>query len=268
MQVSFWSNYHQTGTTCNMVAVSVLAALEYRMRILMTHNHFDRSTLESAFIEKRYIRHELTDLSDTGMDALSRFIKFNKLGKDEITSYTTTILKNRLELLYGTRNTNREIYLSNIKDVIQLILQSATRYYDLIFVDTAPGDENEITLKILEKSDLIIVNLNQNVRVLEDFLSDYHQLKDRILILLGRYNSDSKYNLKAIKKRFGNLEVQTIPYDIGFADACSESRAVDFILKNQTAGKGDIHYPFINGVRETTESIFSLLGLDAMQKKV
>ena len=126
LQVSFWSNYHQIGTTYNMIATAVCTALEYRMRILLAHTHFDRSSLETAFMEKRYIRHELTDLSDTGIDALSRVLKFNKLEKDDVANYTTTILKSRLDLLICTRNTNRDIYMSNLKDAIQLILQSAS----------------------------------------------------------------------------------------------------------------------------------------------
>ena len=132
MQVSFWSNYHQIGTTNNMIAVALFIALKYRLRILVAHNHFDRSTLESAFIDESYMEHSLMDFSDTGIDALSRFIKFNRIEKDEISSYTTTVLKNRLDLLIGTRNTNRNIYQNNLKETIRLILQSAALYYDLI----------------------------------------------------------------------------------------------------------------------------------------
>jgi len=222
MQISFWSNYHQAGTTCNMAAVSIMIALEYSMRILLAHAHFDKSSLEHAFIEKKYIRHELTDLSDTGIDALSRAIKFNRLDKEDISNYTTTVLKNRLDLLIGTTNTNRDIYINNIKDSINMILQFAGGFYDLVFVDTAPG-MNEISLKIIEKSDIVVINLTQNIHVIEDYLSNSLNMNDRLFFILGKYDSDSKFNVKAIKKRFGIEDIYTIPYDIGFADACSES---------------------------------------------
>lgn len=266
MQISFWSNFHQLGTTNNMIAIAVLTALEYRMQILMAHNHFNRSALEYAFVDRKHVLHELTDLSDTGIDALSRVIRFNKLEKNEITSYTTTILKNRLDLLSGTRNTNKEIYTSNLKDVIQLVLQSAVKYYDLVFVDTAPG-KNDISNKILEKSDLVVVSLSQNVLVLEEFLSIYGDMKDKIMITLSRYDENSKYNLKAIKRRFGYFDIHVIPYNIGFADACSESRVVDFFLKNLQANKDDFHYSFIKAVREAAAAVLSHLGIDAEQKR-
>jgi MinD-like ATPase involved in chromosome partitioning or flagellar assembly len=260
MQVSFWSNYHQVGTTYNMIAVSIMIALEYKMRVLLAHNHFDKSTLEHAFIEKKYIRHELTDLSDTGIDALSRAVKFNKLEKDDISNYTTTALKNRLDLLVGTRNTNRDIYINNIKGSINMILQSAGGFYDLVFVDTAPG-MNEISMKILEKSDIVVINLNQNIHVIEDYLSNCLGINENLFFILGKYDSDSKFNLKAIKKRFGISDIYTIPYDIGFADACSESRAVDFFIRNAEADKFDVHYPFISGVKETAEAIINRIGI-------
>ena len=243
-----------------MIAVSIMIALEYKMRVLLAHNHFDKSTLEHAFIEKKYIRHELTDLSDTGIDALSRAVKFNKLEKDDISNYTTTVLKNRLDLLVGTRNTNRDIYINNIKGSINMILQSAGGFYDLVFVDTAPG-MNEISMKILEKSDIVVINLNQNIQVIEDYLSNCLGINENLFFILGKYDSDSKFNLKAIKKRFGISDIYTIPYDIGFADACSESRAVDFFIRNAEADKFDVHYPFISGVKETAEAIINRIGI-------
>lgn len=267
MQVSFWSNYHQLGTTYNMIAVAILTALEYRLRVLMAHAHFDRSALESAFVEKRYIRQELTDLSDTGIDALSRVIKFNKLEKDEISSYTTTILKNRLDLLFGTRSTNRDIHLSNMKDAIQLILQSAGRFYDLVFIDTAPG-YSEITMKILEQSDLIVANLSQNIHALEEFLSECDAIREKTMLLLGKYDENSRYNLKALRKRFNLSQVQVVPYDTGYADACMDSKAVDFFIRNLPADKDDIHYRFIQGVRETAEAILTRLGIDSSSKRI
>lgn len=265
MQVSFWSNYHQVGTTYNMAAVSVMIALEYRMRILLAHNHFDNSTLEHAFIDKKYTRHELTDLSDTGIDALSRAIRYNKIEKDDISNYTTTVLRNRLDLLIGTTNTNRDIYINNIRDSINKILTSAGCFYDLVFADTGPGID-EITVKILEQSDIVVVNLNQSIHVIEECLSNCSDLNENLFFILGKYDSDSKFNVKAIKNRFGIQDIYTIPYDIGFADACSESRAVDFFIRNAEADKFDVHYPFISGVRETAEAILDLIGVGDAKK--
>lgn len=261
MQVSFWSNYHQLGTTSNMIAVALYTALKYRMRILMAHNHFDRSTLESAFIDRSYLEHSLMDLSDTGIDALSRFIKFNRIEKNEISSYTTTILKNRLDLLTGTRNKNRNIYQSSLKESIQLILRSAALYYDLVFIDTAPCN-NEISEKIIKNSDLVVVNLCQNPNTIENFIKNHGEYLDKSLVLLGKYDADSRFNIKRIRKKFNLDCVCAIPYSTEFADACIESRSVDFFIKNIEADKDDMHSNFINSVADAAKSILTALGMD------
>lgn len=261
MQVSFWSNYHQTGTTNNMVAIALYMALKYRLRILMAHNHFDRSTLESAFIDKSYMDYGQMDLSDTGIDALIRFIKFNRTEKNEISSYTTTVLKNRLDLLTGTRNKNINIYQNNLKETIRLILKSAACFYDLVFIDTAPGN-NEISQKIIGNSDLTVVNLSQNPNTIENFMESYGDYCEKAFFILGKYDPSSRFNIKKIKKRFNLTNVYAIPYNIEFADACIESRAVDFLIRNLETDKNDIHHYFITSVAEISESILNFLGMD------
>lgn len=261
MQVSFWSNYHQLGTTDNLVAIALYMALKYRLRILLAHNHFDRSTLETAFIDKSYMEHSLMDFSETGIDALSRFIKFNKLEKNAISSYTTTVLKNRLDILTGTRNKNKSIYQNNLKETIGLILQSAVEYYDLVFIDTAPGD-SEISQKIIRNSDLIVVNLCQNPIVIENFMENYADYLEKALIILGKYDVNSRFGIKRIRKHFNLKNVYAIPYNIEFADACIESRAVDYIIKNLETDKYDLHNGFIACVAEVAESILNTLGMN------
>lgn len=267
MQVSFWSNYHQQGTTNNMVATVLFIALKYRLRILMTHNHFDRSTLESAFIDTSYIKYSILDFSDTGIDALSRFIKSNKVQKDDISSYTTTILKGRLDLLVGTRGSNQDIYQNNLKETIPLILQAAGDYYDLVFIDTAPGN-NEISQKIIENSDLVVINTNQNPKTIKVLLDNCDNNKEKLLFLLGQYDYNSRYNIKNLKRRFNIENICSIPYCVGFADACIDSKIVDFFIRNINIDKNDVYNCFFTGVEQTAQSILTILGINESKKNL
>lgn len=268
MQIAFWSNYHQMGTTYDAIAVAVMTALEYRMKILITHNHFEKSALESSFLDRSYIRSELTDLSDTGLDALSKFIKYNKIDKENISSFTTTLIKNKLGLLMGTTNTNKELYIKDLNEVIDMILTSAKIYYDMIFVDVSSGT-NELSSKILEHSDLIVVNLNQNYNVLEDFFTNFIHLKEKCLFLLGRYDKNSRFNMKAIQRKYSiKGKTAVIPYNIEFADACSEGKVIDFFLRNIKADKEDQNYYFIEEARKTVELILDKLNVNILLKKL
>lgn len=267
MQVSFWSSYHQQGTTSNIIATGLYIALKYRLSILMTQNHFDRSVLESAFIDKSYINHNLLDFSDTGLDALIRFIKFNKIEKDDISSYTTTILKGRLDLLIGTRSSNWDIYQNNLNDTMQLIIQSANSYYDLVFIDTAPGQNNS-SQTIIQNSDLVVINLSQNPNTIEYFLENYSEYKEKALFLIGKYDYNSRYNIKNLKRRFNINNILSIPYCIGFADACIESRIVDFFIRNIDIDKNDVYSNFFEGVESAAKSILTTIGIEESLKNI
>ena len=268
MQLAFWSNYHQTGTTCNLVAVSSMIALEYRLKLLMAHNHFDRSALESSFIDREYIKNELTSINDVGIDGLSSFIKYNKVDKDNISRYTTTLIRNKFDLLTGTSITNKELYYKDINEVIDVILTLSKEYYDLIMVDVAPG-QADTAKKIFDHSDLIVVNLNQNYNIIEDFFEEYDQLKDKCLFIMGRYDRNSRFNAKAIQRKFGiKGNIGVVPYNIEFADACCEGKAVDFLMRNLKASKDDTNYYFMQEVRRTVEIILSKLEINISQKKI
>ncbi|MBC7959812.1 MAG: hypothetical protein H7X94_08095 [Vallitaleaceae bacterium] len=270
MQIAFWSTVHgQTTTTANSVAMACMIALEYRLKTLITHNHFERSTLETSLLDKMYLRTELTELKDSGIDALSRFIKFNAIDKESILSYTTTILKGRLDLLMGTKNANRELYFSDLNNVIETILDSAKQYYDLLFVDVAAGS-NELSDKILMRAELVVVNLNQSTPVLDDFFNNhYEKVKGKCFFLISMYDESSRNHLKNIQRKYKVKEkMSVIPYCRAFADACNEGRAVDFFMRNIEAREDDAHYPFIKEVRNSAECLLRELEIDINNKKL
>lgn len=273
MQITFWGNhYHQVGVTYNLVAVSAMLALNYRMKSLVTHNHFDRSALEYCFLSRDYVQNGLNQHSDVGIDGLSKFIKFNKADKDDIANYTTTLIRNKLEILTGTTITNKEVYYNDYNEVINIILTTAKLYYDIVFVDLASG-MNDLSDKIFELSDIIIVNLNQNPNLLEDFFQSYSSfnpaMREKCTFIIGRYDKFSKYNLKAVQRKYGLKDnIAVIPYNIEFADACGEGKVLDFMKRNLKLDKEDLNYNFMNETRQAVELILEKLKVDISVKKI
>lgn len=268
MQIAFCSDYPQVGTTCNTVAMATIVALEYNMRSLITNNHFNKNTLELSFIDKSYLNSDLTELSDTGIDALSRFVRSNKITKDNIANYTTTLLRKRLELLIGTTNTNKELYYKSLNDVIDMVLIAANQNYDLVFVDLAL-ENRELAEKVLDYSDLIVINLNQNIHILENYFENHKGALDKSMFVLGRYDYVSRFNEKNIQRKYKLKDnIGIIPYNIEFADACCEGKAIDFFLKNIKADRDDNNYYFIQEVRRTAELMLKRLNIDISIKKL
>ena len=63
------------------------------------------------------------------------------------------------------------------------------------FIDTAPCN-NEISEKIIKNSDLVVVNLCQNPNTIENFIKNHGEYLDKSLVLLGKYDADSRFNIK------------------------------------------------------------------------
>lgn len=267
MQIAFWSTVHgQTTTTSNAVAIACAIALDYRMKTLITHSHFDKSTLETSLLDKIYLNSEMTQLKDTGIDALSRFIKFSYLDKESVLSYTTTLIKGRLDLLIGTKNASRELYLSDFNSMLEAIMNSIRSHYDLLIIDV-PAGNSELSQKMLSNSDLIVVNLNQNINVLEDFFNnEYQRVQQKCMFLISMYDENSRFVLRNLQRRYKIKDnIGCIPYCRSFADACSEGKAIDFFIRNLKASKDDIYYEFINEVRKSVMILFQQLDINLVR---
>ncbi len=267
MLVTFWSNYHQSATTSNAAALSVMIALEYRLRLLITHNQYERSGLETTFLDRQYVKNELVNSRDVGIDALSGFVRYNKADKDNILTFTTTLINKKLDMLPGTTTTNKELYIRDMSDVIENLLAAVKETYDLVVIDAS--GENELNEKIIEQSDLIIVNLTQNYNALDHFFENYVKLSEKCIFLLSRYNKDSRLNKKNIIRKY-NLKdkLAVIPYNIEFSDAAMEGKIIDFLIRNLRADKDDLNFELMNSLRIAVELILKKLNVNIELKKL
>lgn len=269
MQIAFWSTRSgQTGTTSSLIAMACEIALNYRLKILIAHNQFNNSSMETAFLDRNYVSNSHYQYQDIGIDALVRTRKLNSLDDENITRYTTSLLKGRLDLLVGTKNLNEELYLSDFGNTFYNIIKSIDKYYDLVFIDVMAG-EHPFAKQVLEQSDIIAVNLNQNIGLLDVFFKkDYPKLKEKCFLMLGRYDLISKYCIKNIKRQYKIQDAMgVIPYNRGFADAMNEGRCIDFYLKNLNSQKGDPYYYFIHEVSNSVVGLLTYMNIDIKAKK-
>ena len=147
-----------------------------------------------------------------------------------------------------------------VKKIYPEIIKTANQYYDLVFVDLNKGLDEEYNKEILEMSDVIMVNLTQRLRLINDFAKlreEEEFLKKRnIMLLLGRYDKFSKYSVKNIA-RFYHMKKEPldVPYNTLFFEACSEGKIADFFLRMHNLDKADRNAVFIQEVKKIAESI-------------
>ncbi|MFP4698009.1 MAG: hypothetical protein ACLFMO_04815 [Eubacteriales bacterium] len=267
MLIAFWSIAHgQTANTVNTAVISSMLALENNLKTLICHSHFSRSILEKCFVSTRLLEQDrMGAFSDRGIDALSRLAKNGKLTKNSIPDYTISLLKdNRLDLLVGTETEDHRIF-QNILDVLNQIFDCSSEFYDVVAVDVHSGLNNQITNAIVERADIIIINLNQNVYLLNDFFSNKDiakYLKDKKHIInISKYDSQSKYTLKNISRKYNIKDIIAVPYQAQLLDACNDSNILDYLVRQIFNVKSDEHSNFINQLRENCKTILNVSGV-------
>jgi len=273
MHIVFWSNVHgQCGVTSNLAAMALELTLNYRYKVLMFHNEFDKSSLDEIFLDHGTLENVNDNMFDIGIDALMRYCKYNALNQDNFKNYTTTILKNKLDLLQGTAMNNRESFYSALGQMEDYILNSALEYYDFIFSDATAG--NQYSKSLLERADVIVVNLNQNKQVISNFFetSVYKDYQEKCFFLLGNYNQASKFNRKnlirqydfnqknSFRKLLGKNDcLGTIPYNVNYLDALNDGKVTDYFLLSPSKSRKD---SFFKSVKNSVEMLLKYLEIN------
>ncbi len=240
--ISFWGTEDTSVLSSTSIATAVASSIatRYPYRTLITQTHYNDYSLESAFFDMdKLSRKGSLDISDTGVDALDRLLRSNKLTPENISNYAKSKMNGRLELLYGTFKNDPDSY-TRILETFPLIIDYASQFYDIVLVDLNKGFESAEVNSILQKSDLIVLSMCQSREILKKVFKSIDTLKilqeKPIITVLGRYDRFSVYASRNISRHFNYKKpIYTIPYNTQFFDACNEGRVIDFFASNINA---------------------------------
>ena len=268
--VTFYNNnIEQTGKTMSIAAIATFMSIEHNYRILIISTTNKEDNLKSCFWEEKKKRRNLgifgpnTNLEvQNGVEGLTRIIRSNKITPDIITNYTKVVFKDRLEILLGSNQAeSNSPELQNIEQIYPEIIKSANQYYDLVFVDLDENIDEETKKTILEISDVTVVNLSQRLKSINKFAEtkgrENKEQNRRKLVLIGRYDKNSKYNSKNITRYLGEKnQVLTVPYNTLFMEASEEAGVPDLFLRfRKMAETEDVNGFFISEIRRASENI-------------
>lgn len=265
--VSFWGPRHgQAGQTTNAVALATYMGIMYNVKTLIMHSQHEMSNMESAYFEKvEDLQSILFD--ETGIDAIERLAMTRQLTPDNFSDYTKNLIENRLDILVGTTKQSLASF-EGMADSIQYILTCARQKYDLTICDLSAGHGFDITNKALETSDVVVINLNQNMEMLRFYFEnrEWHPgLKDKkIVLLLGNYELESVFSKNYISKVFGVTDkVYAIPRNVHLMDYYNKHEIIKFFIANHDVDVNDSNDPLISELRELSLCILKELKLDA-----
>lgn len=266
--VTFWSNgKEETAKTLSVVAVATDMAIEHNYKILLLSTNYNDDTLESCFWERQKPKKSIVNLAppgavvefDNGIEGLAKVIKSGKMSPELINNYTKIVFKDRLDVLLAIKSGSYDEYL-RLRDIYPEILKAANQYYDLILVDVNKGLDSEFIRQILKESDLVVTNITQRTKIIDDFMTLREKekmfLRKNNMLLIGRYDKFSKYTAKNIARYMGiKEEPMVIPYSTLFFEACNEGKVADFFLRFKTVDETDRNVAFIKDVRKVTDKI-------------
>ena len=263
-KIVFWSPITRTtGNTHAAIAVSALMGMEEDVSAILLHAHWQSRKIESSFTDYDQLNAQnIFSNSNIGMTALSRLVDSNKLTPESIRNYAKPVLKQRLDIMYGTNVTTREQFKA-LSDTFPAIIRKANETYDFTFVDTPKGVENAYIREILEDADLIVCTINQDIVGLDSFFKEIEQIdliknKNKIIVI-GDYENKSKCNVFNLKGRYKTkYPVFAVPHNYVFMDACNDGAVIDFFYKNIKADARDYNGYFIAEVRKIVKKILEI----------
>lgn len=267
--ITFKSNERkETGQTLSLAAVATQLAIEHNYKVLVVSTSFQEQILENCFWELDRLNNPAVGGMfqksavgiESGIEGLIKVLVSNRTSPEIVRNYSKIVLRDRLDVLLAPKTTDYKDY-ANISASYAEILQLANRFYDLILVDLSNRLPEQDAENIVQMSDIVVMNLTQRLRSIDDFaeLRDNNEFykKKNIMLLIGRYDTFSKYNIKNItrylKEKGG---IKAIPYNTLFFEACSEGKIVDFFLRlKNVTDETDRNYVFLREVSKTANDI-------------
>ena len=255
----------ETGQTTSISAIATAMAIEHNYKILLFSTEFMDKTLENCFwnsnnrITGLFTKANVMDVSN-GLEGLVRTFASNRASGDTIRSYTKPVLRERLDILQAPKTVDFKEYM-NVSSYFSQIIDVANSVYDIVLVDLSKKIPKQNRDKVLNISDLVVVNFNQNMTSINRFLklkqnNEFYR-KSNVLLNIGRYNPNSKYSNKNVARYLKEKNIpMVVPYNILLADECSEGKIIDYFLKVQRMeGYDNKDTYFVKQLRNTTQSL-------------
>lgn len=276
--ITFKSNeLKETGQTLSLAAIATQMAIEHSYKILIVSTNFKDQTLENCFWELDRLNKPIIANTrnasvgvDSGVEGLIKILASNKTSTEIVKNYSKTILRDRLDMLLSPNTEDYNEYIQVCSQYPE-ILRIADRYYDLIFVDLSNRMHQKEAQDIMSISDILMINLTQRLKSINDFLelreNDEFYRRRNVMLVIGRYDAHSKYNVKNITRYMKEKkEILAIPYNTLYFESCSEGKVIDFFLRLKNIDETDRNHLLLSEANRADEAI--IYKLQELQMKI
>ena len=241
--VTFWSEDEKvTSQTTSLIASAVQMGIERNLKILIVDASFKGEMMKKAFMQDesntdliKKINMGKVDIS-AGIEGLLVAVSSNKISPETVKSYSTPILVGRVDIIYGLKTIDKKMFENALMPMLEMV-KIADMYYDLIFIDLQKGLRNSPAInEILKASELVIYTMEQKLEQINRFIDLWGKdeallNKNRVIPLLTREDSFSKYNCDNIARKIGMKPgMPSIVYNTLLMEAIQEGKLVNLLI--------------------------------------
>ena len=241
--VTFWSEDEKvTSQTTSLIASAVQMGIERNLKILIVDASFKGEMMKKAFMQDesntdliKKINMGKVDIS-AGIEGLLAAVSSNKISPETVKSYSTPILVGRVDIIYGLKTIDKKVFENSLMPMLEMV-KIADMYYDLIFIDLQKGLRNSPAInEILKASELVIYTMEQKLEQINRFIDLWGKdeallNKNRVIPLLTREDSFSKYNCDNIARKIGiKPGMPSIVYNTLLMEAMQEGKLVNLLI--------------------------------------
>ncbi|MBP1755914.1 MAG: hypothetical protein H6Q59_2312 [Firmicutes bacterium] len=236
-KILFWSPLHGQGQTSNLQVTALIMSMLFRKKILLMQTHYNNNNLESPLVGYHHEgeNEKSSIFYGIGLDMAVTYSNMKKVDREILDSCCLTFSETSLLLLPGTQTQCRETFDRDIAQPLIRLIQDANECVDLVLIDANSGSD-QLSMKLMEQADLIVINLTQRRFVINKFFEDYGERfleNEKIFYLFGDYDGNSSYNINNCRRKYSKyLKVNNsgvIPYCTKLMDAQNEGKIVNFI---------------------------------------
>lgn len=265
MKVAFWSNARQCGVTSNLAAISVASVIRFPYKVLALENHLCPNNLGCAYLGRgkadMVAEVGCNYYEGGGSEGLIRRIYRSTKNNYNLEPYLDEVIDNHLYYMPQGQVIHSDLFDYEFNHTIEPFFNLVDNFSDITFIDTASS--NSLSTKtIIEEADLIVVNLYQDKRILEDFFNGYSSHISKAIILISKYSSNSLLSIKRISKMydFPMERILPIPYNEIFETAFTRGRVVEFIRSHYDCRRDDYNYFFMQSLKKAAYMIVKEAG--------
>lgn len=249
----------QCGTTMHMASVAVAQALFSESKVVMMENHNHLLNIETTLNRRRndvYVR-ESCSYNQYSLENLMEQVADAPPGDEKRLIFRCAVayIQDRLYYLPHGYLRNNDLLDYEFSRNMAGLFEGLEQCFDTVYIDTfATGCLS--TKAIVECADLVVVNLNQNKNVLDNFFGNFSMLRDKSIFIIGNYNPGRIFSLEQIRRKYQIPEdrLYAVPYCMEAAEAESDGGIANFIARNYIEPSLD-NREFINEIKKISAAL-------------